>query len=127
MTDIELLALHAPHYGVNVTGIFLEGASWSRDSHSLVEASPGVLYCPMPVILLSPKRIKKINGSTSIQFQGEARSYECPLYRTPGRQGSLTTAGHSTNFVTYVPLPSIDCDPSHWCKRGAALLCELGE
>ena len=55
-TDAELAALDPPDYGAYVTGIFLEGAAWSRDSHGLVEAGPGELYCPMPVVLLAPKR-----------------------------------------------------------------------
>ncbi|KAJ6666887.1 hypothetical protein lerEdw1_018889 [Lerista edwardsae] len=52
--------------------------------------------------------------------------YECPLYRTPGRSGILSTTGLSTNFVTTVNLPTL-IPPSHWITRGVALLCQVDD
>lgn len=50
--------------------------------------------------------------------------YECPLYRTGDRRGTLLTTGHSTNFIMMINIESDD-DPKHWIKRGVAALTQL--
>ena len=52
--------------------------------------------------------------------------YACPLYREASRAGTLTTTGHSTNFIMDMKLPIKANDTQkHWIKCGAALLLEL--
>ena len=55
-----------------------------------------------------------------------SRVYECPLYRTSARAGTLSSTGHSTNFVTSVSLPTVD-QSDLWIMRGVALLCQLDD
>jgi hypothetical protein len=48
-------------------------------------------------------------------------AYECPLYKTSARAGTLSTTGHSTNFILGVNL-STEKPASFWVGRGVAML-----
>ena len=49
-------------------------------------------------------------------------TYKCPLYKESTRRGTLSTTGHSTNFVMYINLIT-KADPFHWIRSGVAALC----
>ncbi|KAL0223335.1 hypothetical protein P9112_002725 [Eukaryota sp. TZLM1-RC] len=104
-----------PEDGCYIYGMYLEGAAWSFEENSLVESSPKELFTKFPVIHLLPvvNRVKPENGI-----------YNCPLYKTLSRSGTLSTTGHSTNFVVNIELPT-NKPEGHWIKRGAALFCAL--
>ena len=75
--------------------------------------------------LESPLVMFKANKEDE-QPQNVQDIYECPLYRTSARAGTLSSTGHSTNFVTSVSLTS-DKPAEFWVMRGVALLCQLDD
>lgn len=104
-----------PQDGCYIRGLYLEGARWDAPRRILTESRPKELFTEMPVIWLLPKQQRK-KPDTGI--------YDCPVYKTLTRAGTLSTTGHSTNYVLTIELPS-DQPQAHWIKRGVALICSL--
>jgi dynein heavy chain, axonemal len=50
--------------------------------------------------------------------------YHCPLYKVVSRSGTLSTTGHSTNFVMYIELPT-ERKPEDWILSGVAAFLSL--
>jgi dynein heavy chain len=104
-----------PENGCYIHGLFLEGSCWDCDMFELAESRPKELYTNMPVMWLIPTANRK---------QPDSGIYVCPVYKTLTRAGTLSTTGHSTNYVVAVEIPSSKAQ-FHWIKRGVALLCAL--
>ncbi|XP_072406049.1 dynein axonemal heavy chain 6-like isoform X1 [Chiloscyllium punctatum] len=110
-----------PDNGAFLLGLYLDGACWDHENQVLQDSSVGQRYSEMPEILFLPVQVDRM----SAELPGK-RVYECPLYRTSQRAGTLTSTGHSTNFVIPVNLPT-HVAASYWVTRGVALLCQLDD
>jgi dynein heavy chain len=116
-----------PEDGCFIHGFFLEGATWDAERCLLSEARPKELYSEFPMLWLKPEqdRVAPTEGV-----------YACPAYKTTTRAGTLSTTGHSTNFVLMVELPSdkpcsglfhkyAETYSAHWIQRAVALFTTL--
>lgn len=112
-----------PEDGVFCYGMFLEGARWNQTIHKLDESKPKQLYVELPLIWFKPERKPPAPVKEGI-YGFHNGVYMCPVYKVLSRTGTLSTTGHSTNFVMYIDLPS-DEDENHWVRRGVAAFLAL--
>ena len=100
----------------------------------LGEQYPKILYDPVPIIWLKPSKksfdlyVAYTVCSTTVKKSDlkDIGKYVCPLYKTSARRGTLSTTGHSTNYVLAFRLPT-NKPVKHWILRGVALLCQLDD
>jgi len=115
MKDAAKDLTQAPADGCYIRGLFVEGARWDSALHALGESRPKELFTDMPTIWLQPEQNRQVLSSGI---------YMCPVYKTLTRAGTLSTTGHSTNFVFTIEIPSSKSQ-KYWIKRGVALICAL--
>jgi len=104
-----------PEDGCYIYGMFLEGARWDPKRHVLSNSKPKELYSDVPLIWLVPKN-ERVPPKEGI--------YNCPIYKVLSRAGTLSTTGHSTNFVMFMELPSKDSEDT-WIRAGVAIFLSL--
>jgi len=104
-----------PEDGCYIYGLFLEGARYDPEQAALAESRPKELYTSMPPLWLRPVSDRPVP---------QDGVYVCPCYKTLQRAGTLSTTGHSTNFVLPIEVPS-KLPQAHWIKRAVALICAL--
>ncbi len=120
--------------GCYIWGLFLEGARWNKKMKSLIDPKPKELFSPMSTIHMLPEKDRATP---------QGGIYRCPVYKILTRTGTLSTTGHSTNFVTWIEIPSNKptifrsslvsetnaqvkfCDQDYWIKAGTACFCAL--
>jgi dynein heavy chain len=115
-TIIPSPPLVPPSEGCYVNGLFLQGARWSSEHCCLDSPLPKELFSSLPTLWIEP-----VNNQAE-----EADIYKCPVYKTTTRAGSLSTTGHSTNYLMTVDLPTT-VNELHWVRRGVALLTQLDD
>lgn len=95
--------------------MFIEGARWDSNDHLLQDSKPKELFSNLPLIHLVPE-VNRV-----VQRKG---LYMCPIYKVVSRAGTLSTTGHSTNFVMFLELPS-NRDENIWIVAGVAAFLAL--
>jgi len=117
--DKYISKMSPPEDGCYVYGMYLDGASWDWNNNRLNESKPKQLFCSMPIMWFKPTRMSKISKEYK-----SMNKYACPVYKTSTRAGSLSTTGHSTNYVLTTELPT-NKPEKHWVLRGVAMLTQL--
>ncbi|XP_054751474.2 dynein axonemal heavy chain 6-like isoform X1 [Lytechinus pictus] len=102
--------------GVLIHGLFMDACRWDDDNMKLADAKFGEMNPPLPVMHMEPE----------MNFKPDETDYNSPLYKTGLRAGTLSTTGHSTNFVVAIHLPS-DLPQDYWISKGSALLTQPHE
>ncbi|CAJ1371943.1 unnamed protein product [Effrenium voratum] len=120
--NFRVLKLDAEHVkpttGCLAYGIFMDGARWDDVDGVIAESFPKVLLSVVPTVHLTPCEVSK-------DPTDRKAVYPSPLYKTSGRKGTLTTTGHSTNFVMTLLLPITRMHTEkYWTKRGVACLLQ---
>lgn len=123
-----------PEDGCYTYGLFIEGARWNKENQALDDSLPRELFAKMPVIHLLPQPNRAAP---------QGGIYRCPVYKILTRTGTLSTTGHSTNFVMWIEIPAtkktiwrnslvsetnaqvLFCDQEYWIKAGVACFCSL--
>lgn len=123
--DNDLAGVMPPAQGVYIHGLFMQGARFDVDKTMCIQESlPKELFDVMPLINLVPTRTDLPDQAKNTK--ANSKVYSCPLYKTSLRAGTLSTTGHSTNFVIALNIPTT-VDPNHWVRRGVALLTMLDD
>lgn len=73
------------------------------------------VYAALPMLLLLPQADRKVP---------ESGVYNCPVYKVVSRRGTLSTTGHSTNFVMMFEMPT-EIEEQTWIRAGVAAFLAL--
>jgi len=113
--DPEVLE-EPPAEGIFIHGIFMDGVAWDYQEMVIGVQEFGVMFVRCPIINMIPVKDKVPNPER----------YSMPFYKTSVRAGTLSTTGHSTNYVLSVEVETNET-PNFWVLKGAALLSMLND
>lgn len=105
-----------PAEGIYIHGLFMDGAAWDYDNMVIDNQDAGVMFVRAPVINFVPYQDKVPNP----------QKYNIPVYKTSVRAGTLSTTGHSTNYVLSIEVETHE-PVWYWILRGAAMLTMLND
>lgn len=74
------------------------------------------MYIQAPIIEFIPME----------NYKKKEEDYAMPVYKTILRAGTLSTTGHSTNFISAIDVPAKK-NSSYWVLKGAAFVCMLND
>jgi dynein heavy chain len=119
-----------PREGVYISGLFLDGASWSKATSSLVESEPKKLFAPLPVLYVTGTTKKLRHDHIKSGAYGPNGPYECPLYKYKIRQDryfigmvSLSSRAQPAGASGVGSIARDAPKSSFWILRGVALTC----
>uniref|UniRef100_T1J4J2 AAA+ ATPase domain-containing protein n=1 Tax=Strigamia maritima TaxID=126957 RepID=T1J4J2_STRMM len=115
MLDV-LSTIIIPDEGALIHGLFLDAARFDVKRMRLVDSLPREMQSPLPVAHLLPR--------LTSEYLEDTKDYPAPVYKTSVRFGTLSTTGHSTNYVMIVHIPTKQ-PPDFWIIRGTALLTQI--
>ncbi|TYZ61675.1 hypothetical protein PybrP1_000691 [[Pythium] brassicae (nom. inval.)] len=104
-----------PSEGVYIYGLFMEGATWSKQDGTIVESEPKKLFTSLPVLHVNSLS-KDLELRSRKELYGAAGPFECPCYKYASR-----TDRYFVFMVTMKCPPGRP--PRHWGLRGVCLLC----
>lgn len=99
-----------PVAGCLTYGMYIEGCKWNYETHMLDESDPKKLFVELPMLHFVPVAERAV-PETGIYFM--------PVYKVLSRTGTLSTTGHSTNFVLSLEVPTV-IEEDFWVKAGVA-------
>lgn len=105
-----------PDAGVFCYGMYIEGCKWNYQTHQLDDSEAKKLFVEMPMLHLLPT-VDRVIPETGI--------YYCPVYKVLSRTGTLSTTGHSTNYVIMMEMNSGETPQRKWIKAGVAAFLAL--
>lgn len=105
-----------PSEGILVYGLFMDGAKWNYELSCIDHQDYGVMFVQAPVIQFVQCQ----------NYRPDPVQYTLPIYKTSVRAGTLSTTGHSTNFVLSIEVDTMEA-PDTWILCGAALLTMLND
>lgn len=105
-----------PEEGIYIHGLFMDGAAWNYEDECICDQDFGTMFVKAPVVNFVPWKDKKPN----------TERFSIPVYKTSVRAGTLSTTGHSTNYVLSIEVETQEA-PSYWILKGAAMLSMLND
>ena len=99
-----------------IYGLFLEGCKFDLNKSILDDSDTGVMFCKAPIIDFIP----------TTEPKNDDKVHSMAVYKTNIRAGTLSTTGHSTNFIISIDTPTKK-KPEYWILKGAAYCCAMND